>query len=143
MKSKSRVFKSAAAIMAVIGAALLSGSVRCQLYTDSLIEPPGTRAKPIEVYYQEIERHNGYSITEYKIVSGPSVPVIMFGVRGNCTIARRESWVYFGSEKLDGATPGWTRHRLFAVDAAKGQTEKNEEGRAKYFSASDCALLFR
>ncbi len=143
MKSKLRVLQSATAIFAVIGAALLSGCVRCQLFSDSLIEPPGARAKPIEVYFREVERNNGYSITEYKIVSGPSVPVIMFGVRGNCTIARRENWSYFGSEKLDGATPGWDRYRLFAVDAAKGQTEKDEGGRAKYFSVSDCALLFR
>ncbi|TAG80628.1 MAG: hypothetical protein EAZ21_07755 [Betaproteobacteria bacterium] len=143
MKSKLRVLQSATAIIAVIGAALLSGCVRCQLFSDSLIEPPGTRAKPIEVYYREIERNNGYSITEYKIVSGPSVPVIIFGVRGNCTIARRENWSYFGSEKLDGVSLGWSRHRLFEVETAKGQTEKNEEERSKFFSTSDCTLLFR
>lgn len=143
MNSKLRHLKSAATITVVISAALLSGCVHCQLFADSLIEPPDARAKPIEVYYREVERNNGYSITEYKIVSGPSVPVILFGVRGDCAIARRENWPYFGSEKLDIATPGWTRYRPFGVDVEQGKTEKNEDGRAKYFSVSDCTLLFR
>jgi hypothetical protein len=144
MKTVTHTLRSSAIIVAVVCTALLSGCVCGQtLFTDSLVEAPGTRAKPIEVYYRELERHAGHSITEYKIVSGPSVPVIMFGVRGDCSIARREHWSYFGSEKIEGAAPGWTRYKLFEVDAAKGQSEKKEDGRAKYFATSDCALLFR
>jgi hypothetical protein len=142
MSLNLRLRKIAISGFALFTGVLLSGCACAELYEQSIKEPPGTRAKPMKVHYREIERGIGFSITEYKIVSGPSVAVIMFGVRGDCAIARREGWSHYASETIDGATPGWTRYRLSRADAPPHAASDDSAARPKkIWALEDCKLL--
>jgi hypothetical protein len=142
MNLKLRLRKTATSGFALFAGVLLSGCVCAQLYEHSIKEPPGTRAKPMDVHYRELESGIGFSITEFKIVSGPSVAVVMQGVRGDCAIARREGWSHYVSEKSDGATPGWTRYRLSRADAPSGVAPDDPAVPAKkIWALEDCKLL--
>lgn len=135
-------FSRRVAIACVAMLSVLAAGCACaQLYSSSVKEPASTNPKPLEVYYREIERNDGFSIIEYRYISGASVPASLFGLRGNCAIAQREQWSHFASERIDSPEVGWTRYRLFRASADAMDRASNEPGRIRTIALADCAFF--
>lgn len=119
----------------------ISGCACGQLYSNSVKEPPKASGKPLEVYYREIERGDGYSLVEYRYVSGASVPASLFGMRGHCAIARREGWSHFANEGIEGAQQGWSRYRVFRIAPADRRADSTAPDRLRSIALDECVLL--
>lgn len=141
MKKRASVSRRVTIACLAVLSVVAAGCACAQLYSASVKEPASTNLKPLEVYYREIERNDGFSITEYRYISGAAAPASLFGLRGNCAIARREQWSHFASERIDSPEVGWTRYRLFRASADAMSQTSTEARRKRTIALTDCALF--